>query len=144
MKEKKMAMFAEMAVEMAKFWKMNLDYTAESLEAVDMLCQVIYQINMEQPLPKKNLLGMANFYGAYLGEVLLRSGLKELDFVWTENEEGVLGIGQEDYWIDPLSKVYKRIIKGPEHGLMNFFEVIYGLVIGAVNLDDPRIIYMAE
>ena len=135
-----MAVFAEMAVETAKLWNLDLDYTAESLEAVDMLCQVVHQIHMNQPLPKVYLLSMANFYGAYLGEVLLRSGLKELDFAWTENEKGELGIGQEDFWIAPVSKMYKRITKGPEHGLMNFFEVMYGLVIGAVSLDDPRII----
>lgn len=77
-------------------------------------------------------------YGAYLGEVLLRCGMDSLGFAWTENEEGEAGIGRKDMWMAPVTKVYKRITLGPEHSLTEFFEVMFGLAIGAVDLNDPR------
>lgn len=135
---KEMVELAEKAVEAARFWKLDLDYSAESLEAVDWLAQKIYRLHLAQPLPEEILLSAANLYGAYLGEVLLRCGLKDLDFAWTEGEEGEIGVGKEDFWMAPVTKVYKRITRGPEHSLMDFFECMFGLAIGAVSLDDPR------
>ncbi len=141
---KEMVELAARAVESAKFWKLDLDYSAESLEKADALMQMIYREHLNQPLPEDILLGVANLYGAYLGEVLLRCGLKDLDFTWTEGEEGEIGIGKEDFWAAPVTKVYKRITQGPEHDLMSFFEIIFGLAIGAVDLDDPRMHIISE
>ena len=138
------AELAEKAVEAAKIWELDLDFTAESLEAVDGLAQMIWQLNMEQPLPEDFLFRTANLYGAYLGEVLLRCGLKDLGFDWTEGEEGEIGIGKPGFWMAPATKVYKRITKGPEHSLMDFFECMFGIAVGAVDPDDPRINILSE
>ena len=129
---------AEKAVEAARFWGLELDYSAESLEGVEWLAEKIFRSNRMLSLPEDILTGVANLYGAYLGEVLLRCGLKELDFAWTENGEGETGIGREDMWMAPVTKVYKRITQGPEHSLTDFFECMFGLAIGAVDLNDPR------
>ena len=141
---KEMLELAENAVEAAKAWNLNLDYTALSLESVDKLARRIYRIHRKLPVPEDILLGIANLYGAYLGEVLLRCGLKDLGFAWTEGEEGEIGIGKEDFWAAPVTKVYKRLTQGPEHSLMNFFEIVFGLAIGAVDLDDPRMHLLDE
>lgn len=141
---KEMLVLAEKAVEAAKIWDLDLDYSVESLEAVDALAQMLYRMNRNQALPEEILLRTANLYGAYLGEVLLRCGMKDLDFAWTEGEEGEIGIGREDMWIAPVTKVYKRITLGPEHSLTEFFECMFGLVIGAVDLDDPRLHFLSE
>ena len=141
---KEMTELAERAVEAARIWELDLDYSAESLEAVDALAQMIWRQHRNQPLPEHMLLSVANLYGAYLGEVLLRCGLKDLDFAWMRNEEGETGIGRKDFRIAPVTKVYKRITMGPEHDLMNFFEVVFGLAIGAVDLNDPRMHILSE
>ncbi len=135
---------AENAVEAAKFFGMDLDYSAASLEGLDSLAQRIYRLGRNQPLPEEILLSVSNLYGAYLGEVLLRSGLDTLGYAWMKNEEGVVGIGQEDTWMGPVTKVYKRITQGPYHSLTDFFECTFGLAIGAVDLDDPRMHVISE
>ena len=139
-----MVKLAERAVEASRFWGRELDYSAESLEWVDALAQKVFVSGRKQQLPDRFLAGIANLYGAYLGEVLLRSGLDTLDFAWRENEEGVIGIGREDMWADPAAKVYKRITQGPEHDLMSYFEIIFGMAIGAVDLNDPRVHVLSE
>ena len=141
---KKMPELAERAVEAAKVWKLDLDYSAESLEGLESLMQRIFLLHLSQPVPEDILEGVANLYGAYLGEVLLRSGLQDLDFAWMENEEGETGIGRENMWMGPSNKVYKRMTLGPEHSLVDFFECMFGLAIGAVNLNDPRMHVLSE
>ena len=122
---KEMLELAERAVEAAKFWDVELDYSAESLEPLEKMMQTIYRSHGKMPLPEEILLSVANLYGAYLGE-------------------GEFGIGREDMHMWPLTKVYKRITLGPEHDLMNFFECMFGLAIGAVDLDDPRMHVLSQ
>ena len=141
---KEMERLAAEAVEAAKVWGLDLDYTAESLEALDGLAQRIYGLHRMLPLPEDMLVGLANVYGAYLGEVLLRCGLKDLGFTWTEGEEGKIGVGREDFWMAPVTKAYKRMTRGPEHSLAEFFECMFGLAIGAGDLDDPRMHVLGE
>ena len=141
---KVMEELAERAVEAARIWDLELDYSAESLEKVDALMQMLFMENMSHSLSENTLLATANFYGAYLGEVLLRCGLKDLDFAWMEGEDGEIGIGKEDFWMAPVSKVYKRVTQGPYHDLTDFFEIVFGMAIGAVDMDDPRIHVLSE
>ena len=141
---KEMLELAEGAVEAAKAWGLELDYSAESLESVEALAQKIYRANSMLSLPEDFLAGVANLYGAYLGEVLLRCGLKDLDFAWVKNEDGEIGIGCEDMWAAPVNKVYKRITLGPYLDLTDFFEVVFGMAIGAVDLNDPRMHVISE
>ncbi len=135
---------AECAVEAAKAWGMELDYSSGSIESVEALAQKIYLANSMFSLPEDFLGGVANLYGAYLGEVLLRCGLKDLDFAWVKNEEGEIGIGDDDMWAAPVNKVYKRITQGPYHDLTDFFEVVFGMAIGAVDMNDPRMHVLSE
>ena len=135
---KEMLELAEQAVETATIWKLDLDYSVKSLEGLERLAQKIFRTNLAFSLPEDILVSAANIYGAYLGEVLLRSGLKDLDFAWVKDEEGEIGIGREDMWMAPVTKVYKRITQGPEHSLMDFFECMFGLATGTVDLNDPR------
>ena len=50
---KEMLELAEQAVEAAKVWKLDLDYSAERLEAVDWLAQKIFGLHRLQPLPER-------------------------------------------------------------------------------------------
>ena len=47
-------------------------------------------------------------------------------------------------WVAPVTKFYKRITQGPEHSLTDFFEVVFGLAVGAVDLNDPRMHILSE
>ena len=141
---KEMVALAEQAVEAAKVWKLDLDYSAASLDGLEWIAEKIFRSNRMLSLPDDLLIGVANVYGAYLGEVLLRSGLADLDFAWVKNEEGEIGNGREDIWMAPVTKVYKRITQGPYHSLTEFFDCMFGLAIGAVSLDDPRMHILSE
>lgn len=135
---KEMKRLAEMAVADAKDFGLYLDFTSKSLKDVERMAQAIHMAHRLEPLPEDVLLGIANLYGAYLGEVLLRSGLNLLDYRWEEDGEGEIGICSENISMFPVTKVYKRLTQGPDHSLTEFFECMFGLAIGAIGPADPR------
>ena len=129
---KDMAELSEQAVRAAKFWALKLDYSPESVEDVDVLAQKILLQHLRKPLPEDILRGLAELYGAYLGEVLLRRGLGDLGFAWAENGEGETGIRLGDTWMAPATLVYRRFTRETEPSLINGFEYMFRLAIGAL------------
>ena len=137
MMKNSMLALAETAVEIAGMLGCPLDYSAESIGPLDALLQPVYMEAMNGNLQDGTVQISANAFGAYLGETLLRSGLADLGCDWMDNGEGVHGIGMEkdEFWASPITKVYKRIIKGPYHNVKDFFEVVLGMARDEI---DPR------
>ena len=62
-----------------------------------------------------------------------------------ENEEGEFVIGAEDTWMAPVTKVYKRITRGPDHCLVDFYEVALGLAREEIDpAQDSRVHILSE
>ena len=140
-----MKSFAEMAVELAQVMGCTLDYSAESIVPLDALAQILYKVNASGNMREETALITANAFGAYLGETLLRSGLAGLGYDWMENGEGEFGIGMDDTWMAPVTKVYKRITQGPYHCLTDFFEIALRIAMEDDDVvNDPRMHILSE
>lgn len=125
---------AARAVETAKEWDYLLDYSGESIASLEELARMFYKTNKSQHLPKNVLWNVAAIYGAYLGETLLRNGLKDLGFSWVEDEDGDPALGRGENRMYPVSKVYKRITEGPEDSLESFYDISMALARGDIEL----------
>ena len=125
---------AEKAVQTAHERDLIFDYSPESVSSLEKLAQMIYETNKSQHLPENVLWNAAVTYGVYLGETLLRNGLTELGFNWTEIEDGSMVLQRDRNWMSPINKVYKRFINGPEDNLEGFFEVSLALARGDIEL----------
>ena len=125
---------AEKAVQTAKEWDLSLDYSAESIASLEELAQMIYKANKSQHLPDNVVWNAAATYGAYLGETLLRNGLRELGFEWADDGEGNIVIRRDDNWMSPITKVHKRLVNGPEDNLESFYSVSLALARGEIDL----------
>ena len=125
---------AEKAVETAKEWDIDLDYSAESIASLERLVQIFYQTNKNQHLPENVLWNMAAVYGAYLGETLLRNELRALGFEWGKSDEGDNVIRRENNWMSPISKMYKRLTNGPEDSIESFYTVSIAIAKGEIPL----------
>ena len=78
---------------------------------------------------------MSAMLGAYLGETLLRSGLRELGFSWVKDEDGSVAVGKDGDMVFPLSKAYKRITAGPGDDLLMFSMVSLAMLTdGKLNI----------
>ena len=138
-----MVELSEKAVETAKNWDLQLDYSAGSIASLEQIAQSIYQTNQSQHLPDHVLWNIAATYGAYLGETLLKNGLGELGLSWAENEEGMPVLWKDKgNWMSPVSKVYKRITNGPEDKLEGFYSTCFAFADGTIDriLEDEAIV----
>lgn len=136
--------WAEMAVEMAEMMGFSLDYSMESIYRLELMAQMMHEEYKKGTMKEDTVRILASAYGAYLGEVLLKNGLKDFGYDWTE-ADGEIGIAQEDTTIYPVSKVYKRITQGPYHDLTDFYEVVLGLVRGEIDpQQEPRMHFLSE
>ena len=129
---------AEKAVESAKDWDLLLDYSAESITSLETLAQMIYKANKSQHLSDQVLLNAAVIYGAYLGETLLRNGLRKLGFDWAETDEDSIVIRKGDHWMSPINKVYKRFINGTEDNLEGFYSFSLSSARGEFELQNTH------
>ena len=122
----------------------ELDYSSDSISRLDELVHDIHLSHRRNPKSEDSLTMLAYTCGAYLGETLLRNGLKALGFAWMKNEEGEYVIGNGEDWMAPVTKVYKRMTEGPYHDLTAFYDVCLGLAKGTIDRTDPRLHIMEE
>ena len=114
---------AEEAVELAKIFGVELDYSPASVFTLDKMVQTIHEMHSEAPLPEQALDNTAYMLGAYLGETLLRTGLADRGFAWADTEEGETALGREDTCFFPVTKAWKRVTAGSGDDLGTFYGV---------------------
>ena len=118
-----MTVYADMAVEMGEVFGYQLDYSRESIQDLEKLAGVIYEENQKKPMSEEVLNRAMAMIGAYLGETLLRTGLKDRGFTWAKCEEGEIALNREEEWVYPITKAYKRLTAGLEDDLMSFYMI---------------------
>ncbi len=126
---------AEEAVSYAKKSGIELDYTVESAKNADVILGA-YHDNIERydgEEGKKTLSSVAVMFGAYIGEMLLREGLSEKGFAWTENKGfPILSTQDGKITASPITKVQKRIINGAGDGIESFVNVVFAAAEGSL------------
>jgi len=132
-----MTVYADMAVELGEVFGFQLDYSRESVFELEKLAGIIYEGNQKRPMSEETLNMSMAMIGAYLGEMLLRSGLKDLGFAWAECAEGEIALNRDEDWFYPITKAHKRITAGPGDDLMMFYMVSLALAGGETVLQDP-------
>ncbi|MGA8042750.1 MAG: hypothetical protein WCA37_08110 [Terracidiphilus sp.] len=112
-----MESYAAAAVELAAAgFRQNLDYSAESIDALD---EILVQVAES---PELDLDFEVRLWGSYLGEVLRRRYAGTWDL--TQYPGGVAAVPAVDVRgarMFPLMKVYRRLTAGEEEDLRSFF-----------------------
>jgi len=112
--------YAQAAAELGrKQFKQKLDFTADSIEALDDILVLVGES------PELDLDFEVRLWGSYLGEVLRRryAGVWEM----TQYPGGVMAVPSVDVRgsrLFPLMKVYRRLTEGEEEDLRTFFTMV--------------------
>jgi len=112
--------YAQAAVELArKEFKQDLDFSAESVDALDDILVVVGES------PERDLDFEVRLWGSYLGEVLRRryAGGWEM----TQYPGGTVAVPAVDVRgsrLFPLMKVYRRLTVGEEEDLRSFYTMV--------------------
>lgn len=123
----------EKAVQMAEeVFSVKLNYQAGDLETIEQRIMPVLEKQTAEgkinPVAAENL---AVFYGAYLGEVMLREFAAEKGYRWERpDENGLPYLTGADGKFNPIAKVYKRITEGNGDDIRSFYRVAQAIVSG--------------
>lgn len=118
-----MKALAEKAVVYAKQLKYDFDYKRESVEELEVVLKYYENAAKKVNLSDSETWELALAFGAYLGEVLLATGLKRAGFRWVEADGVPILIKDEKTNVSPATKVYKRLKNGKEDNIVPFFNI---------------------
>lgn len=130
---------ADKAVAYAAQSKLELDYSEESIARVDALLGAYHQrlSAYEGEDGAQTLWNVAVHFGIYLGETMLRLGLKDAGFVWRV-DDGMPVLGKDKNEISPITKAHKRILYGAGDSVKSFCEVAFSVAAGKFPTDKVR------
>jgi hypothetical protein len=112
--------YAQAAIELArKEFKRELDFSAESVDALDDILVVVSES------PEKDIDFEVRLWGSYLGEVLRRRYVGGWEM--TQYPGGTVAVPAVDVRgsrLFPLMKVYRRLTVGEEEDLNSFYTMV--------------------
>lgn len=114
------------AVEYAKSFQKNLDYSPLSIKDLEEILDY-YANDLLKSRPTENQIwSMALIFGSYLGETMLKNGLRAKGFAWGREDTSTvpLLLGHDGSYITPNDKVYKRLVNGAEDSVLSFYDFI--------------------
>lgn len=114
--------FSNTAVEYAKSFDKELDYSSNSIKDLEEILDW-YSKDIEKSKPTENQIwSMAMIFGAYLGQTIIKSCDKE--FKWADEGDNIPVLKKGTITTAPVDKVYKRLVNGPEDSVESFYRVI--------------------
>ena len=112
---------ARHAVELAKTrFQATLDYGTESLQVLETLFDRV-EYAMPDPESKETLGLLTRLWGSYLGEVIRRRHGGDW-IIWTDKHGKTMALQVGDATIFTHNKVKKRLERGPEHNIWNYYQ----------------------
>ena len=123
---------AEGAASHALKSNITLDYSEKSIAEVESILGTYYDHLAEYDGKDgaDTLWNVAVHYGIYLGETMLRLGMKEKGFAWYIDDGMPVLKNQAKAQISPVTKAHKRILNGPEDNVKSFCDVAFLLADG--------------
>lgn len=122
---------ADKTVEYARNSNVELDFSKESIDMVDDILSAYHEhlADYEGKEGEDTLWNIAVHFGIYLGETMLKLGLKDKGYDWhIDDGLPVLKIG--DNFCSPITKAHKRILNGPEDSVKSFCDVAFLIADG--------------
>jgi hypothetical protein len=114
---------ARHAVELAKTrFQATLDYGTDSLQVLETLFDRV-EYAMPDPEAKETIGLLTRLWGSYLGEVIRRRHGGEW-IIWTDKHGKTMALQVGDATIFTHNKVKKRLERGPEHNIWNYYQSV--------------------
>ncbi len=112
--------YAEQAVNLARQYQANLDYSERSLRDVEAILA-----KLSQPSPQGDLTETCKIWGSYLGEVVRRrfGGEWSID-TYPGKEFATLTLNLGGSKLFPSMKIHRRLTQGAGDNIWSFYEMV--------------------
>lgn len=121
----KVKALSEEAVSMAAdVFEIRFSYQKEDMDLLEeRIFPVLEKMIAEGKINEMGADNLAALFGAYLGELILRSFAAELGYAWLDEEDGPPRIVCGANKFNPFAKVRKRLNQGSGDDIRPFYEV---------------------
>lgn len=120
---RKMKELAKKAVDYAKHFKYNFDFKRESVTELEIVLENYEKATKTVHSSDREIWELAMIFGAYLGEVMLDTGLRKAGFYWAETDSVPFLRKDDKTNVSPVTKVFKRLKNGSEDNIEPFFDI---------------------
>ena len=94
-------------------------YTESSIYDLEQILQGYHEDLRSEKPTENQLWSMASIWGAYLGETMLRNGLRDKGFESAVADGSPIPVLRNLAVITPIDKVYKRFVNGREDNVVS-------------------------
>jgi hypothetical protein len=103
---------------LAKILNIELDYSVESVEKVEQLCEATYQFYKSKPeIDMKSIDTVSRIIGSFLGELIIRN----IGGEWKLNKNKVITVSHKNFECYPLGKITKRLLDGSQENIVSYY-----------------------
>jgi len=127
-----MEAYALDAVDFAKKFDKDLDFSRESIERVEQICTILFNAIPRNFFTKlirrkpseQQVLQVSKMFGGYVGEVMRKNfgGNWSIENLHNQGNTVLLAIGESE--LSPVARVYRRLTNGPEDNVWHYYQVL--------------------
>ena len=100
------------------------DFSADSIAALDEILRYYHEEYRENRASDSQLWNLSVIFGVYLGQTLLDTYLTLRGYFWAAGEDSIPVLKKDGKnQMSPITKVYKRLLNGPEDSVKSFYDV---------------------
>ena len=125
---------SQKAVELARNLNVELSFKESDIPVLSAILDETHRKYFEEGLNDDTAWGLAVVYGAYLGETMLRNGMAEKGFRWSDDGKAML-INDDEVALAPIRKTYKHIAFGTEEHIGPMYKLGMAVARGDFDLD---------
>lgn len=122
------------AIDLAAQMNVKLGYEPEDVIIIEKILNECYEKYINKKMDQKVAWNLGCIYGALIGEIMLRNGLAEKGFHWSNDRSAFL-VDDKDTSLAPVRKAYKRIINGVEDNVLMFYNFSMQAIFGEIDLN---------
>ena len=102
-----------------KVFKINFDFSEQSIKYVELLCEKIYE--MKNKTTEETIMNYTRALGSYVGEVYIKHHGGEWGLITYDGNTfpGIRSTKQHQFW--PWGRVLNRIEEGPENNVWHYY-----------------------
>lgn len=116
---------SDTAVFYARSFRKRLDYSISSINDLEDILDFYANDIRGSNLKEEEIRDIADLFGAYLGETMLKNGLLNKGYKWiVDSDLNTIYLSDNQKAINPNEKVFARLVKGKDEEIVSYFKEI--------------------
>ncbi len=125
----------ETVIKEAERFGKSFSYKEQDINDMEEILQSFYEYIQQVHSDEKNIWNVAVMWGIYLGQTIIENSncTSQNEWKWKLEDNLPIIFKNDSYKMNPITKVYKRLLNGPEDNVKSFYDVAIAITNGNFN-----------